>query len=704
MVDGIEGYFKAIGIRCYGPSKLAARMEGSKTFSKDFMKKYNIPTAAYQNFSDYEDAKKYLDSVHHNVVIKASGLAAGKGVIIPETKQTAQVALKEIMLDKEFGSAGDQVVIEEFIEGDELSILSFSDGYTIRSLPPAQDHKRIFDGDKGPNTGGMGCYAPANIATKELIAEIEQTILQPTIDGMRKERFPFVGTLFTGLMITKNGPKCLEYNVRFGDPETQTLLPLMSKDTDLAEIMVACTEGWLDSVTVKVDAKSSTTVVVAAGGYPGPYAKGIPMKVISSPADTNIFHAGTVLKDGQLQSSGGRVIAAQATAETLELAVKKAYVGVDLINFDKMFYRKDIAHRALKPTSEKEALTYASAGVNIDAGNEFVERIKKAVASTKRAGADAEIGGFGGEVDLHVAGYAHAPVMVGAIDGVGTKLMVAQAMKKHDSVGIDLVGMNVNDLVVQGAEPLMFLDYYGCSRLKLENAAAFVEGVAKGCIDANCALVGGETAEMPGMYQKDDYDAAGAAIGVMSKDLRLPRKEQMAQGDILLGLASNGVHSNGFSLVRRIIARENISYTDPAPWDKSTSVGLSLLTPTRIYVRPLLKVIQKKLILGLSHITGGGLTENIPRMLPSHLAAEVDVSSWQLPEVFKWLKQAGNVNSSEMGRTFNTGIGMVAVVSKGNSQQVISELEAVGEKVYMIGRLIPKSKDGCMLKNLESWD
>lgn len=213
-------------------------------------------------------------------------------------------------------------------------------------------------------------------------------------------------------------------------------------------------------------------------------------------------------------------------------------------------------------------------------------------------------------------------MQVGAIDGVGTKLMIAQIMEKHDTVGIDLVAMNVNDLVVQGAEPLMFLDYYGCSSLNPELAAAFVEGVASGCKASNCALVGGETAEMPGMYQKDDYDAAGAAIGVMLKENRLPRTDLMEVGDVVLGLASNGVHSNGFSLVRKIVAREGLAYTDPAPWDESTSAGLSLLTPTRIYVQPLLKVVNKKLIKGLAHITGGGLSENVPRMLPSHLSAE----------------------------------------------------------------------------------
>jgi phosphoribosylamine--glycine ligase/phosphoribosylformylglycinamidine cyclo-ligase len=705
LVDGIEGYFRAVGIPCFGPSKLAARMEGSKTFSKNFMKRHNIPTAAYENFSDYNKARQYLDSVDCDIVIKASGLAAGKGVIIPKTRDEAHEALREIMVEKEFGSAGDEVVIEEFLEGDELSILSFSDGYTIRSLPPAQDHKRIFDGDQGPNTGGMGCYAPTKIATKSLIDEIERTILQPTIDGMRADRFPFIGTLFTGLMITKNGPKALEYNVRFGDPETQTLLPLLSHDTDLAEIMVACTEHWLDSVSITCENKFSATVVAAAGGYPGVYAKGTPMVVKAPPPYVNFFHAGTTIKDGQLKTSGGRVIAASSTAETLEEAVKQAYSGVDQIAFDKMQYRKDIAHRAFRPTtSTREALTYSSAGVNIDVGNDFVKRIKKAVASTRRPGADAKIGGFGGEVDLDLAGYASAPIMVGAIDGVGTKLMIAQAMGKHDTVGIDLVAMNVNDLVVQGAEPLMFLDYYGCSKLNLENAAAFVEGVAAGCIEANCALVGGETAEMPGMYQREDYDAAGAAIGAMSRQFRLPLKEGMTEGDILLGLASNGVHSNGFSLVRRILEMEGLSYTAAAPWDKSHTVGLSLLTPTKIYVRPLLQVVKKRLVKGLAHITGGGLTENIPRMLPKHLAAEVEVTSWKLPPVFKWLKTAGNVSSAELARTFNTGVGMVAVVRKEDVQQVKDELEAAGEQVYEIGRLVPRTNDRCVLKGLGSWD
>lgn len=371
LVDGIEGYFRAVGIRCFGPSKSAARMEGSKTFSKDFMKRHNIPTAAYENFSNYEDARKYLDSINHNVVLKASGLTAGKGVIIPTTKKEAQAALKEIMLDKEFGSAGDEVVVEEFLEGDELSILSFSDGYTIRSLPPAQDHKRIFDGDQGPNTGGMGCYAPTNIATKELLEEVERTILQPTIDGMRNEAFPFVGTLFTGLMITKNGPKVLEYNVRFGDPETQTLLPLM--ETDLAKVMIACTDHYLSAVSVSVKAGASATVVVAAGGYPWSYAKGTPMDVQIPPehSNTNIFHAGTTIKDGQFQTSGGRVIAAQATAENLEQAVKKAYGGKSNVSSSYIGTRKADSSRCRVYQVRKDVLPqgHCSSGFQANSSN-----------------------------------------------------------------------------------------------------------------------------------------------------------------------------------------------------------------------------------------------------------------------------------------------------------------------------------------------
>ncbi|KAF7560331.1 hypothetical protein G7046_g3828 [Stylonectria norvegica] len=708
LVDGIERWFRNIGIPCFGPSQEAARLEGSKTYSKDFMKKYNVPTAAYENFSDYGKAVAYIDNVSHDVVIKATGLAAGKGVILPQTKDEAKAALRQIMVDKEFGDAGTEVVIEELLIGDELSVLTFCDGYTIRSLPLAQDHKRIFDGDEGPNTGGMGCYAPTNIATKELTEQIDRDILEPTISGMRREKQPFRGVLFTGLMITKDGPKVLEYNVRFGDPETQTVLPLLSADTDLAEIMLACANGYLDNCKLTVENKYSATVVLASGGYPGPYSKNKPIIVQEPPAGCTVFHAGTKIDGTEFKSSGGRVIAINAVGDTLRAAVDTAYAALDskVIAFDGMFYRKDIAHRAFRDTDmdkpDETAMTYAGAGVDIQAGNDFVEKIKKAVASTKRAGADAEIGGFGGEVDLSQCGYPGAPIIVGAIDGVGTKLMIAQVMKRHDTVGIDLVAMNVNDLVVQGATPLMFLDYYGCSKLDLSQAADFVQGVADGCRQAGCALVGGETAEMPGMYQEDDYDAAGCAVGTVTSEAKLPRKEAMVAGDVLLGLGSAGVHSNGFSLVRRIVQSAGLAYTAAAPWDQSKTIGESLLTPTRIYVKSLLPVLEH--VKGLAHITGGGLIENVPRMIPDSLAAEIEYGSWEIPPVFKWLKVAGNVAPVEMCRTFNSGIGMVIAVEASKAEAVAQAL-STSETVYKIGRLVDRGQgeEGCVIRNIESW-
>ncbi|KAH0400010.1 phosphoribosylformylglycinamidine cyclo-ligase-like protein, partial [Aureobasidium melanogenum] len=358
-----------------------------------------------------------------------------------------------------------------------------------------------------------------------------------------------------------------------------------------------------------------------------------------------------------------------------------------------------------RDVEKPKAMTYADAGVSIDAGNDLVVAIKKAVKSTRRPGADAEIGGFGGALDLQAAGYDEAPIMIQAIDGIGTKLKVAFAMDKFDTVGIDLVAMNVNDLVVQGAEPLTFLDYYACSKLEIKEAVSFIEGVAAGCRESGCALVGGETAEMPGMYQGNEFDAGGCATGALRRGRTiLPDIASMVEGDILLGLASDGVHSNGFSLVRKVVERQGLSYHDKAPWAPNTTVGASLLTPTRIYVKPLLKAVEKDLLKGMAHITGGGLYDNIPRMLPKTLAAEVDVSAWSVPPVLKWLKEAGNVESREFARTWNTGLGMVIVVSKENAAEAKKVLEEAGERVSVIGKLFSRGEDEVVLKNLEAWN
>lgn len=345
----------------------------------------------------------------------------------------------------------------------------------------------------------------------------------------------------------------------------------------------------------------------------------------------------------------------------------------------------------------KKGLSYADAGVDIDAGNALVEKIKPLVRSTRRPGADGEIGGFGGLFDLKAAGFSD-PVLVAANDGVGTKLMVAIESARHDTVGIDLVAMCVNDLAVQGAEPLFFLDYFATGRLDPDQGAAIVSGIAEGCRQAGCALIGGETAEMPGMYRDGDYDLAGFAVGAAERGRLLPA-DDIVEGDVLLGLASSGLHSNGFSLVRRIVAESGLSWNDPAPFDQDRSLGEALLEPTRIYVKPLLAAISSTHgVKALAHITGGGFPENIPRILPDAFAAEVDLDMIDVPPVFSWLAQTGGVEPMEMLRTFNCGIGMIAVVASGQAAQVAAVLQKAGEHVLTLGRIVPRRDKGVIYR------
>jgi phosphoribosylformylglycinamidine cyclo-ligase len=334
-------------------------------------------------------------------------------------------------------------------------------------------------------------------------------------------------------------------------------------------------------------------------------------------------------------------------------------------------------------------LTYADAGVDIDAGNAMVEAIKPLVRATRRTGADAEIGGFGGLFDLKACGFKD-PVLVAANDGVGTKVKVAIETDIHDTVGIDLVAMSVNDLIVQGAEPLFFLDYFATGKLLPPQGVAVVKGIAEGCLQAGCALIGGETAEMPGLYAGRDYDLAGFAVGAVERDAILPQPT-VAAGDVILGLASSGVHSNGFSLVRRIVAMSGLAWTAPAPFMPGASLGEALLTPTRIYVKPVLAALKAApgAIKALVHVTGGGFPDNTPRVLPDGLGATFDLSSWMPPAVFGWLARTGGVASDEMLRTFNCGIGMMIVVSEADAERVSAAFAAQGETARRIGRITP---------------
>ena len=332
-------------------------------------------------------------------------------------------------------------------------------------------------------------------------------------------------------------------------------------------------------------------------------------------------------------------------------------------------------------TQGKNGITYADAGVDIDAGNALVERIKPAAKRTNRPGVMSGLGGFGALFDLKGAGFAD-PVLVAATDGVGTKLRIAIDTGNVDGVGIDLVAMCVNDLVCQGAEPLFFLDYFATGKLETDKAARIIEGIAEGCLRSGCALIGGETAEMPGMYPAGDFDLAGFAVGAMERGTELPR--DVVSGDVLLGLASDGVHSNGYSLVRRIVETSGLGWDDGCPWAEG-SLGAALLTPTRLYVTSALEAVRAGHVHALAHITGGGLTENLPRVLPEGLGAEIDLDSWTLPPVFQWLGAQGGMAEAEMLKTFNSGIGMIVVCPADHAEVATKLLTDVGETVHRIG-------------------
>jgi phosphoribosylformylglycinamidine cyclo-ligase len=331
----------------------------------------------------------------------------------------------------------------------------------------------------------------------------------------------------------------------------------------------------------------------------------------------------------------------------------------------------------------KNGITYADAGVDIDAGNALVERIKPAAKRTVRPGVMAGLGGFGALFDLKAAGYDD-PILVAATDGVGTKLRIAIDTGNVDTIGIDLVAMCVNDLVCQGAEPLFFLDYFATGRLEMDQAARIIEGIAEGCVRSGCALIGGETAEMPGMYSDGDFDLAGFAVGAMERGHDLPAG--VVAGDVLLGLASDGVHSNGYSLVRKLVDMSGLGWDADCPWGDGT-LGAALLTPTRLYVTQALKAVRAGGVHALAHITGGGLTENLPRVLPDGMGAQIDLGSWALPGTFQWLSKTGGMAQSEMLKTFNCGIGMILSVDADRADDITALLEAEGETVIRLGHV-----------------
>lgn len=675
LAAGLADDLRAAGVRVFGPSRVAAEIESSKAFAKAFMLRHDIPTARFAVFTDFYEAISHLLSANYPVVIKASGLAAGKGVIVPDCADDAEMALRQIMLEHEFGSAGDAVVIEERLTGEEVSVLAFTDGVTVRPMPPAQDHKRLRDGDLGPNTGGMGAYAPAPICPPALVEEITRTILQPAVDGLRAEGRPFVGVLYAGLMLTPD-VRVLEFNCRFGDPETQAILPLL--DSDLLDIAEACATGCLAEVDIRWKRGAAACVVLASEGYPGKYPSGREIHGLDSSFENAIiFQAGTQRDGDKVVTAGGRVLGVTGWGGDLKSALAAAYRAVEQIEFEGIQYRRDIGRKA------EDTSAYASSGVSITTGARAVELMRAAVRATYGPEVLAGIGAFGGLFDASALKALRDPVLVASADGVGTKVKLATQAGRFESIGHDIVNHCVNDILVQGARPLFFLDYIATSTLNPEMAAEIVTGIAAACREAGCALLGGETAEMPGVYRPGEFDVAGTIVGVVERAAILPRPD-LRPGDILLGLRSSGPHTNGYSLIRKVF--EDVPLAAVLP-ELGLPLADALLAPHRSYLQSLISNLQS--IKALAHLTGGGFIENIPRILPDDVGAIIRPGSWPVPPLFKLIQQRGGVSTDEMHRVFNMGIGMIAVVAP---EHLRALQDSISEETFVVGELVAGEK------------
>ena len=682
LAVGLGDALALAGIAVFGPTQAAAQIETSKSFAKQFMQRHAIPTARFTAFNQLQPALNYLEGLDYPVVIKASGLAAGKGVLLPNGKDEARQALHAMLVEGQFGQAGEEVIIEERLEGEEVSLLAFTDGKTIRVMPPAQDHKRLLDGDLGPNTGGMGAYAPAPICPPEMQTRMIKEVLQPAVDGLRAEGMPFVGVLYAGLIFTPSGPQVLEFNARFGDPETQVILPLL--ESDLLEICAACAHGQLDQISVGWQNHSAVCVVMASAGYPEKSLAPTPIHGLDSlPPASLVFHAGTVMKEGQLLASGGRVLGVTCTGEDLPIAVSAAYAALECVHFQGSQYRKDIAQKALTSSGRVPVSLYQAAGVNIDAGNRAVDLMRASVSSTYDRRVLAGIGAFGGLFDASELKGMCSPVLVASTDGVGTKVKLAASLGRCRGIGIDIVNHCINDILVQGARPLFFLDYFATSRLQPEMVAEIVDGISDACRQAGCVLLGGETAEMPGVYLEGEFDLAGTIVGCLEREHMLPRQD-IHPGDRLVGIPSNGAHTNGYSLLRRIFDPAEMNTVLP---ELGGSLADALLVPHRSYLGLLLPLIEvsPSLIKGLAHITGGGFIENIPRMLPKGLGARIHKGSWPVPALFRIAQQRGQVSDEEIYRVLNMGIGMVMAVG---AEDVPVLQGAIPELTWVIGEVV----------------
>jgi phosphoribosylamine--glycine ligase/phosphoribosylaminoimidazole synthetase len=674
LAAGVADECARRGIPCFGPSARLARLEASKGEARDLAASLGIPGPAFARFVDADAATTWWQALGAPVVVKADGLAAGKGVTVPTTGEETRRAIAA-------AAAAGPFVLEERLHGSECSLLALCDGTTAAALPIAQDHKRIGEGDTGPNTGGMGAYAPAPVPYTP--AELLATFVQPVLDHLAAAGTPYVGVLYAGLMLTTDGPRLIEYNVRFGDPEAQTVLPLL--ETDLAELALACTRGRLADLPLVVRAQAALTVVAAAAGYPDTPATGalitddMESGVIGPDGTTTLRFDAGVDADGRV--AGGRVLAITGVGFDLHEARTAAYEHMARVEFEGMQVRRDIGWRALGAG----VTSYAAAGVDIDEGSRAVAEMKAAVEATHDNGVLRGVGSFGGVFSAAAILELDEPVLVASTDGVGTKVELAARLGMVRGVGTDIVNHCIDDVLVQSARPLFFLDYIAASVLDADLVAEVVRGMADACRVAGCALLGGETAEMPGVYQPGAFDIAGTLVGVAERSRLLPRSD-VAAGDVLIGVASSGPHTNGYSLLRKVF---DWIPMDAMPDGFDRTLGETLLEPHRSYLDVLGPALATDCVKALAHITGGGLPENLPRVLPADVDAVVQLGSWPVPPLFRLVRElTALMPTEELYRTLNMGIGMVVVCGAGEAGAVRT---AIDEPTWIIGELVPGS-------------
>jgi len=680
LVAGLADAVRSAGVRCCGPSKAAAQLEGSKTFAREFAARHGIPGPECAPFADVGAAVEWVDQFDRPVVVKADGLASGKGVIIPADRVETERAIYDLLAERTMGDAGATVLLEERLEGEEISLFGIADGKRVVVLGTAQDHKRVGEGDVGPNTGGMGAFAPVP-GKGEIEDELAKTFLQTVVDGMNDDGTPYIGIIYAGIMLTEQGPKLIEYNCRLGDPEAQVILPLLKGD--VLDLLDAAASGRLENIRFeRVPDQTAATVVVAARGYPASPALDVPVPVVDCPSDVAIIHGATRIDDdGSVVSRGGRVLSVTATGPELADALTKIYGVVSSLVGEQLFARRDIGWRYVAGDA------YARAGVSLTTASEVNRRIADSVVSTHDSRVVAGHGSFGGVFDLGSLAGMRDPLLVASTDGVGTKTILAAQLDAWESIGADIVNHGINDVLVQGARPAFFLDTIAAASLNSDVVGRIVDGMAAACRDADCVLLGGETAEMPDVLASGAVDVSGTMIGVVARSKLLPRST-IGPGHVLLGLQSSGLHTNGYSLARKVFSGTDLSElmpdSDGSP--SSPTIGQALIEPHRSYLHPLAATLESDLVHGLAHITGGGLIDNVPRTLPDGCGAVIETDSWEWPSLFKLIVGQAGLNKVEAHQILNLGIGMVAVVAPGDLADV---QRLIPEPTMVIGRVVP---------------